>query len=394
MLNNEPKYPALSFRPWHGMTLGIWLSLLSRNRFGISPVRLPLGTTITLASLFNSMLRQISESIYAHRAEQTEIKHAPLFIIGHWRTGTTLLHELLSCDARFGFASTYACMAPHHFLMTERFLSQLLPFMLPKQRPMDNMSLGWGRPQEEEFALLLLGLPSIYSHFAFPLQKAGFTMHVDPTNLPEQEIRRFREGLLWFIRRLTLKNPHRLVLKSPLHTFRIELLADLFPAAQFIHMVRNPFDVVPSTLRMWEKMVQAMGLNTRQHPDMETNLFNLFTAMYRRFEQSRPMLNAAQLCEVRYEELVSDPIQQIERIYQELSLGDFDPAYPAVAKYLDTTKNYRPNHYGVAAELSSRIEDECGDYIQRYGYLRNHNARSLYQPQNCYLPGHQTPCSK
>ena len=43
-------------------------------------------------------------------------------IIGHWRSGTTMLHELLILDPRHTFPNTYQCFEPLHFLWTEWFV--------------------------------------------------------------------------------------------------------------------------------------------------------------------------------------------------------------------------------------------------------------------------------
>ena len=87
--------------------------------------------------------------------------------------GTTLLHELLIRDPRHAFPTTYECLVPHHFLMTESWLPKLLWWMMPSRRPMDNMPAGWDRPQEDEFALCLLGQPSPYERIAFPNRQEG-----------------------------------------------------------------------------------------------------------------------------------------------------------------------------------------------------------------------------
>src|SRR4029077_5609932 len=82
-----------------------------------------------------------------------------IFIIGHWRTGTTLLYELLTLDQRFIAPTPMECFAPAVCLGFGRVL-RWLSFMLPANRPMDNMPVGWDRPQEDEFALMNLGLGS------------------------------------------------------------------------------------------------------------------------------------------------------------------------------------------------------------------------------------------
>ena len=58
-------------------------------------------------------------------------------ILGYWRSGTTLLHELLCLDARYTYPTTHACMNPHHFLFSE--VSALAREGPSMQRPMDDM---------------------------------------------------------------------------------------------------------------------------------------------------------------------------------------------------------------------------------------------------------------
>jgi hypothetical protein len=90
-----------------------------------------------------------------------------IFIIGHWRTGTTLLHELLTLDEGFTAPSTIECFAPA-LCLALGWLLRRLKFFLPANRPMDNMLLGWDQPQEDEFALMNLGLGSPYEAMIFP----------------------------------------------------------------------------------------------------------------------------------------------------------------------------------------------------------------------------------
>src|SRR5204863_6827505 len=134
----------------------------------IHPAYLYIAGTVTGVSCCHTALRYIQDQWYGSRVDRTPIREAPLFIIGHWRSGTTLLHELLILDQRHTFPNTYQCLAPNHFLLTERVFSRLFGFLLPSRRPMDNMAAGWDKPQEDEFALCMLGQPSPYLTIAFP----------------------------------------------------------------------------------------------------------------------------------------------------------------------------------------------------------------------------------
>ncbi len=118
---------------------GTWAGLVARNRFRVGITRWPLASTITMATLVNSLLRPLQELLLARYLQRIQIKDAPIFIIGHWRSGTTLLHELLVLDGRYTYPTTYQCLCPNHFLISTRFLTKLR-FLLPGKRPMDNMS--------------------------------------------------------------------------------------------------------------------------------------------------------------------------------------------------------------------------------------------------------------
>ena len=56
--------------------------------------------------LIHSILGAIQKLVYGRRIRRTTLR-PPIFILGHWRTGTTLLHELLSLDPRHGYPTSY-----------------------------------------------------------------------------------------------------------------------------------------------------------------------------------------------------------------------------------------------------------------------------------------------
>ncbi|MGC3970350.1 MAG: sulfotransferase [Pirellulales bacterium] len=193
----------------------------------------------TVYSTGSSLLHRIDQLLYSGRVRRAAEPKPPLFVVGHWRTGTTLLHELLVQDERFTSPSTYQVMAPHHFLLSDGWMPKFLGHALPARRPMDNMAVGFDKPQEDEFALCNLGLPSPYLKWAFPRHYPEPGMSLDIEALPERERRRWIAGLRGFVRRLSYHDPRRTVLKSPTHTARLDTLSRVFPGAQFIHIVRE-----------------------------------------------------------------------------------------------------------------------------------------------------------
>jgi hypothetical protein len=94
------KKPRLEGNVWLGFEFFAWLRLLARNRFAVAPARIPRAVGITLAAAVNSSLRGVQALVYGRRVRRTPVPDDPIFIIGHWRTGTTMLHELLALDPR------------------------------------------------------------------------------------------------------------------------------------------------------------------------------------------------------------------------------------------------------------------------------------------------------
>ncbi|HEY1860814.1 MAG TPA: sulfotransferase [Gemmataceae bacterium] len=353
---------------WQGMEFFAWVRLLARNRFAIHFSCLYVAVIASVVSLFHSLLRLAEEVVYGNRIRRTTLTNAPLFIIGHWRTGTTLLHELLILDDRHSYPTTYQCLDPNHFLLTERFLTRCLWFLVPHHRPMDNMAAGWNRPQEDEFALTMMGAPSPYLTIAFPNHPPQHQDAFDLENLSPSAQALWKRRFLHFLRRLTLRNPKRLILKSPTHTFRIKALLDLFPNARFVHIVRDPYVVFPSTVNLWKSLYYTHGLQVPTYAGVDEYVFQTFTELYSKLEETRSLIVPSRFHELRYEDLVRDPIGEMRLLYEHLKLDGFETVLPKMEQYLDQVAGYQTNRYELPAELREEITRRWGAVIKRYGY--------------------------
>src|SRR5216684_492369 len=98
-----------------GITLRDWLGLLRKEGAQIDLSRLPRVAAITLQSLKAGLFGFVERSRYDSLLQKVTIQ-PPLFVLGHWRSGTTHLHQLISQDARFAFPNTYQVSFPHIFL--------------------------------------------------------------------------------------------------------------------------------------------------------------------------------------------------------------------------------------------------------------------------------------
>ncbi len=357
-------------RLWEGTDCFTWLRMLRANGFAVRPSYWYIAAFVSVNSVLNTVLRWSLNGRYGDRVRDTVLREPPVFVIGHWRTGTTLLHELLIRDAGFGFPDMVDCFEPHHALLTNRFFKRYCRWMLPEKRPMDNMLFGWERPQEDEFALALLGLPSTYTDFAFPNRPPMYPGALDLSGLTPAQLANWKRGLVRFLKEVTLRTGKRLVLKSPPHTARIPTLLELFPDARFVHIVRDPRVVFASTVNLWLSMARNHGLQAPVWPGLDEKVLTEFRVIYDRLEEARPLLNAkaGRFHELRYEDLIENPVGELKRVYDALDLGGFATARPRVEEYLRQNAGYETNKYELTAAQQAAVEQRWGDVIRRYGY--------------------------
>lgn len=341
-----------------------------RNRFAVSPGRWPLALSITNAAMLNSFASVYDSLMYSHRVSQAQLKQPPLFVLGHWRSGTTLLHELLMLDSENICPNTYQCFEPNHFLWTEWFIPTISRRLLPATRPMDDVQAGWDRPQEDEFALCNAGVPSPYLAWVFPNHGPVFDEFLDLQSLSNEERESWKREWKRFIQRIALVSEKRIVLKSPTHTARVRTILEVFPDARFVHIVRNPLVLYPSTVRLWRSLSETQGM---QVPDekagwIEQHVLDTFVQMYECFEKDRDLIPPGHLVDVRYEELVDDHVTQMREIYQQLRLGDYGRVELAIRRHALKSRDYKTNKYSLPADVAERVRGRWAPYFQRYGY--------------------------
>ncbi len=362
------RYPWYSPRFWHGMRFGDWIKLAAENRFRIHPSRIPMALLLCGITPVNSALAVCQRLLYGRKLEETQVDSPPVFIVGHWRSGTTLLHELMALDERFASPTTYECFAPHHCLVTSWIFPKLFGVLLPKNRPMDNMAAGWQMPQEDEFALLTLGAPTPYRRMAFPNHEPADLEFIDMEGIDSEKRERWDAALRYFVKLLTSKHGKRVLLKSPPHTGRIEALAQLFPGAKFIHIARHPYAIFPSTRRLWYALDDAQACQRPHHRQTDEYILMCLERMYGAFFQQRERLDKYQVGYTRYEELVADPLGEIARLYEELELGDFAAVQPAIEAQVKERSGYRAHQHNLNSDLRNEVDRRWQSYFEAFGY--------------------------
>lgn len=351
-----------------GITAGDWFRLLRENDYAVSPAYWHRAAFVTLASAMNSHFRRKEDREYHDAIERTTIQ-PPLFILGHWRSGTTHLHNLLAHDPRFAFANTYQVTNPHTFLTTEETNTRRFAWMVPKTRPMDAMELNFQVPQEDELALCLMSLRSLYLGISFPRAEDAYARYLTFEGVPQQEIDEWKAAFVWFMKKLTLKYDRPLVIKSPPHTARIRLLLELFPDARFVHIHRHPYQVFQSCRHYYDT---ATWFSYLQRPDLEKiddRIIARYTSVHDAYLAQRHLIPAGRLHEISFDELEQSPVQTIGTLYQKLDLPDFQTFQPTLKAYVDTLATYRKNRFhDLDPAMRQRLATEWHRSFTEWGY--------------------------
>jgi hypothetical protein len=352
---------------WIGVRFLPWLRVLARHGFRIAPSRVPRALAITTASLANEVLRGITLAIWGRGMRAARIEQDPVIVIGHWRSGTTLLHELLACDRRFVAPNTIQCGAPSHFVLSEEFARDWLGFLLPPERPMDAVPMGFERPQEDEVALCNLGLPSPWWDIAFPNEREVDTDWASLETLSEHDRARWLIAWTTWLRDIQFEHPGRLLLKNPLHTFRVPLIRSRFPEADFIHIVRDPHDLVPSCMDFWMRLSEAHGLQRPKREGLEERALASIERMDARITATWESIPAEHRFRTRYEDLVADPRAVLQAMYDHFGWPSAE-ALPTWEQAVRERGDYKPNEHAADPARTARIDARLGHILARYGY--------------------------
>jgi omega-hydroxy-beta-dihydromenaquinone-9 sulfotransferase len=374
----KPKLPALTIERYGGRLLYVWfgmrfmtlMRLFWRGRFSFTLNCIPDTLALFLWVPWNTPLTWISEALYKKKAESLPLDTPPIFVVGHWRSGTTLLHDLFSEDPNLDYPTTYECFFPHHFLLTEGTLDHVFKVLLPKRRPQDDVPVGFDRPQEEEFAMIMLGEGSPYNTMAWPRMGPVDTEYLDLEGLSDNKVKSWADAFMWFYRRLMLKHQKRLVMKTPANAARLKVLTKLFPDARWVFIARNPLDVFPSTVKLWRALYSTQGLHNPPHlePWLDDHVLDTFARFTEAFERDRHLIPQENLVEIRYEDLVKDPIGAMRDIYGKLGIEKFDAAEGPMRAILTDRSDHRVSSYKLPKAIATEVAGRLQPFIDRYGY--------------------------
>ena len=295
----------------------------------------------------------------------------PIFILGHWRSGTTHLYNLMA-GAGFGYVPPVAVGLPWDQAGIARAMRPLLERALPEHRWIDRMAVTPTSPQEDEIGLASMSELSFYHGLYFPRHFDRLIARgVFLDGAADREIARWEDRLRLFYGKLFRAQGNRLLIKNPVYTARVAHLRRLFPDAKFIHIHRSPFEVFASMRNFYARLLDVMALQkVPAEVDIDATILRVFDRMMDRLEHDTADLAAPNYVELAYRELADDPLTALRAIYDGLQLDGFETAEPIFRTHLSAVRDYRKNAFDPDPAADARVAAALERWIEKWGYSR------------------------
>lgn len=351
--------------PLNGASLGTLRRVLAEAGPGV-----PLGDRLALRASAVGRLpfTLLEKAMTAALVPPLSAIDPPVFILGHWRSGTTHLYNIMSLGA-FAYVPPVAVGMPLEMLTLGRLLKGFLERKLPESRYIDNIPVTPTSPQEDEIAIANMTAISFYHGIYFP---KAFDLFVERglffEGASKADIADWTEAFGLFARKIAWQQKKPLLIKNPVYTARPRLLRQLFPRAKFIHIHRDPFDLFLSMRNFWTRLFEALALQPWDKVDIDAVVLATYARMMTAFEEQTKGWGSPEFVEIAYADLDERPLETVGHVYEALRLPGFEEARPRFAAYLETVKSYEKNRFRGDAEAIARVREAWGPWIAKWGY--------------------------
>lgn len=345
-----PYFHFMAFAP-----LDCWVRLLSSGgawrrieprywpRLGLAIATSTLGTILTLPE---RALVGFWRAIQGRKVATAAPSKPIVFVLGYYRSGTTHLHYLLSCDPQLATPRWYQMLAPQGFVVSWTLLRYLLVPFLSSKRPQDDVAYGPEYPAEDDFGVCnMAAAGTMPGRMVLPKEWPHYARYQTLELLTPAERSRFERAQRAITDRLALVHPRRgLLLKSPAHTARVRALIDLYGAdnVRFIHVHRDATAVLRSNVLMHRRFSPFLLQEAADDATVTQRVVAEYDQTQRALQSDLAALaSKVRLASIRYEDLIADPVGELHRTYEQLGLP-FSAAFAQrLCGYLDTVRDYR-----------------------------------------------------
>lgn len=275
----------------------------------------------------------------------------PVFIIGHWRSGTTYLQRLLVENSHTVYLTQYNALFPLGTLVHRRLFAKAFDKMvnlLDIQHPTHKLKLSSDFPSEEDIAFCSAGFEytPMWSHI-FSKDAGYFFDKYAVLALGTKESNAFIQEYCYLTKRINFnKKDKQLILKSPANTLRIPQLLSIYPDAKFIYLSRSFDEIKLSTIKLLRNN-KRQWLNEMDDAEMDLFFNKCYHKLMQQYEMTSGDIPASNLMELEFEDLLNNPGKVMNEITAFLH-WELSPA-----EKLRITKFIDKNH-GIGVEKYAR----------------------------------------
>lgn len=353
-----------------GIAYPQWRQLRRETKNDVDPPFRSLARRLTVMSLIDWWRGSRENRVHGDAIARLQIP-APVFVIGHWRSGTTLLHTLLAQDEQFAYPRRYQVSNPHTFLSIS--IKQAIERQIyeTRRRPINGIEFDGLSPAEDEFATCPMSIRSHMVSWSFLRQEPFYDRFLTFRQATPEEYEAWRKAFLWFLRKVVYKeNRRRPLLKSPQHTARVGLLLKEFPDARFVHIHRDPRIVYRSTENMYQTGILPFAFQQLPGASFLTEgILRHYREMYDAFLEDRKLIPAGQYVEIAFEEFERDMLSGLAHIYEELRLYGYAQAESNFRVQLQKIANdRRATHPELEPALRQRLYTTWRRSFDEWGY--------------------------
>src|SRR5256885_3451317 len=300
----------------------------------------------------------------------------PLFIVGLPRSGTTLLHTLLAVDPEHRVPLTWEVMTPsppthdNEKRRIQRAISSCNCFnwLAPTFRHVH--PVGAKLPQE----CVSLMAPTFMSDqfdamYYVPSYRAWFF---------RQDLRPAYEYHLRFLQHLQFRRTAcRWILKAPTHMFAMPALLSVYPDALFVQTHRTPVDSMASVSSLVTILRSAFS-DAVDPITVCREAIDYWSDTMERFLPERDRLADNRICDIKYDDIRSDPIRTVRRIYDYFGWSLSSEAVQRMralvasqAERQSANHRYDLSQFGSSAD---KVLDAFAPYCQRFGFWHSNRV--------------------
>ena len=290
----------------------------------------------------------------------------PVFIVGHPRSGTTHLHNLMAASGAFATVPPVLAGMPWEGRGLGRLMRPFVNMYLPETRLIDQVRLAPDAPTEDEVALANMCALSYFHAFYLPRDLGeSYRRGLLFEGATAREVAGRERALRRYVRTMARRGRGPLLLKNPAYTAQVAWLLRLFPGARVVHIHREPEAVFASARRSVRTVLRELALRRWNDAAVDEAILAAYPPMIEALLRDARAIPPGRFADVSFEALLTDPLGEVDALWGALDLPDREPSLAAIERYLATVEGYRQNDNALAPAQRREVARRWGPVAAR-----------------------------